>query len=165
MIILGVDPGIRNTGVAVLADGKAVYRTTVSPKQRSKLIPSEVIRCLTPVLNAVITKYTPSVTVVEEVTWYGRARRAMLPLALVAGAIVGISIARHVDTYLLLASMRDKVKTWPKSWTEHERDAAALAMRLHRWFALDAAKRSDLSRRYLAATLTSNMESARSERS
>lgn len=165
MIILGVDPGIRNTGIAVLDGGKAVYRTTVCPQQRTKLIPSEVIRCLVPVLSAVLTKYTPSATVVEEVTWYGRARRAMLPLALVAGAIVGISIARNVDTYLLLASMRDKTKTWPASWTEHERDAAALAMRLHLWFAADAKDRSDLSRRSLAATLTSTTESALRKRS
>lgn len=165
MVILGIDPGIKHTGLCVLDDGKPVFATTVIPPQSGKVLVMEVLECLLPVLNAVISKYSPSVTVVEEVTWYGRARRAMLPLALVAGAIVGTCIARRVDTYLLLAAMRNKSKRWPTRWTEHERDAARLAYRLHEWCASPAAKRSDLSRRLVAGTPTSNTTPAPKKRS
>lgn len=147
MVILGVDPGIKHTGLCVLDNGKPVFTTTLIPPGRGKFLVSEVLCHILPAINAAISKYTPSVTVVEEVTWYGRARRAMLPLAHIAGAIVGTSIARSVDTYLLLANMRNKTKRWPTKWTEHERDAARLAYRLHEWYATDAAKRSDLHRR------------------
>lgn len=157
MVIMGVDPGIKNTGICVLDNGKPVFATTVVLPQRNKVLVMEVLECLVPAINATISRYTPSATVVEEVTWYGRARRAMLPLALVAGAIAGTSIARGVDTYLLLAAMRNKTKRWPTKWTEHERDAARLAYRMHEWFASDVAKRSDLSRRLAVGTHTYSM--------
>jgi hypothetical protein len=164
MIILGVDPGIKNTGLCVLDGGKPVFATTVVLPQRSKVLVMEVLQCVLPILNATITKYGPSVTVVEEVTWYGRSRRAMLPLAIVAGAIVGTSIARNVPTFLLLAAMRSKIKRLPRKWTEHERDAARLAYRMNEWFALPVEKRSNLQRR-LVGTLTSSTTRALSKRS
>ena len=149
MIILGVDPGIKHTGWAVLQGSRPLAVGTLVPAIKGRLLPSEVLAFVLPAITELISKYTPSVTVVEEVTWYGRARRAMLPLAHVAGGIAGMSSALGVPTFLLLAAMRNKTRKWPDKWSEHERDAARLAYRMHELFAGTATAASVLPRRCL----------------
>lgn len=165
MVILGFDPGIRHTGWAVLRDSHPLAVGTLVPATTSKLLPSEVLAFVRPVVIELISKYTPSVTVVEEVTWYGRARRAMLPLAHVAGAIAGMSSALGVPTYLLLAAMRNKTKRWPKRWSEHERDAARLAYRMYELCVKDADGGFVLPRRSVGLTPIKSTRSVLSKRS
>lgn len=133
MRILGVDPGIRHTGWCVLDDGKPVAHGLILVGGRGRLLVCEVLCVVIPSVRSLLKTYKPSAVVVEEVTWYGRARRAMLPLASIAGAIVGCASSSNICTYLLMASQRDRKRKWSVKWSEHERDAAALAQGLRNY--------------------------------
>lgn len=123
-MILGVDPGIRNIGLAVVNEaGRLVCRETVTnPRKRPFL------KCLAEVVRKVRLHagVTCDTVVVEEVIW--RGRRGMLPLAHVAGAVVGVAVERGCTTYLVTPAMKKNGRK-PKAWSEHEWDAYLLARR------------------------------------
>lgn len=129
MIILGVDPGIRHTGWVVLDDQTVVGRGTIVPPGRGKMLVSQALSFILPEIAAVLAAYHPSIASVEEVTWYGKTRRITLPLSHVTGAVAGVCLASGVSVCLLLANMRKNIKgpRGSAKWTEHERDAYALA--------------------------------------
>lgn len=160
MYVLGVDPGIRNTGWCVLNDdAEAIDHGVITPPGRGKLLVSQVLGYVLPVLQEVMTTHLPSSAVVEEVTWYGKSRRTMLPLAQVAGGIAGfLWDSNNIHVYMLIANMRSKETKWPASWSEHERDAAALAKTIHLYETAELAedvgylkKHSAVSRRIIIA--------------
>ena len=136
MKILGVDPGLRHLGLAVLEDGRVVDHYTVVPKGRGKIPIEQALTTAMGALNNVFKDHFISYAAVEQVSWYGKRHRVMLPLSHVAGCLVGYLCACGVPSCLLLAHQRRPVKiprAWRgESWDEHQRDAAALATVLHR---------------------------------
>lgn len=142
MIILGVDPGLRHLGVAVLEDGKVLYHDTMIPPGRGKISTEDAIRAALCFMSILIEEWGPDYAVVEQVTWYGKRYRIMLPLSHIAGACVGY-LVHHCPVYLLLANQRRPVripKAWlGESWDDHQRDAAALATVVRRHHAALAA--------------------------
>lgn len=130
MIILGVDPGLKHTGWCVTREGKPVdWGTIIPPPVDGRLQPDYVLGIVCPEILKLTKEYHPDYAAVEQVAYYGIRRSITLPLSHVAGGIVGCLVASQVPTALLLAAQRRAVKPWPGSrkWTEHERDAYALA--------------------------------------
>lgn len=137
MKILGVDPGLHHTGYALLdAKGRAVEHGVFEPPLKGKNLVNLYLGYILPWFFALLQRTKPDVVVIEEVQWYGRARRIMLPLAHVAGALAGLALA-HAKVYLLLAHQRGHGKRKKgKKWTEHDTDAFWLAQA---WLAYDRA--------------------------
>jgi Holliday junction resolvasome RuvABC endonuclease subunit len=125
VIILGVDPGIQHTGWAVLNNKKVMAVGTLEPPDGLRPVEA-VMSWLLPKLKEVITDIKIDAAVVEQVAWYGRARRITLPLSHISGMIVGFLAGSGIDTFLILASMRKKERT-KASWDEHQKDAVNLA--------------------------------------
>lgn len=126
MYYLGVDPGIRNTGLVLLKDKQIVSAYTVQPT-------GDWPQVIATVLDALPN--TVHVAAVEEVMWYGRPRKNMLGLAALAGAIVGALLEKKKVVYLLQASFRNntnigvKKLRYPKALdNDHLKDAYQLAL-------------------------------------
>lgn len=135
--ILGVDPGLRHTGWAVvdMASGRLLDTgLIVYPEDRPiPSFPGPYIEWILRGLDAVLVEHAPGVAAVEQVTWYGSRQRVTLPLSHVAGAIVGYLLAKGLDVFLLLAGMKrggrargDRLERRLKV-SRHEVDAAMLA--------------------------------------
>lgn len=127
--ILGIDPGLRNVGLCVMEGRKVLHHDTFDPGGG---IVSEIINQIIFVLKAQVTRWQPTLAAVEQVVWQGRRNRNMIPLAGVAGAIAGYLVGRGIPTYVLTPSMKaDDWQSPPSGWTEHDRDARALAITVH----------------------------------
>lgn len=126
-----MDPGLRHTGWAILVDGKIVGRGVIIPPGKGKVPAEVVIAYVIPKLNDVIlnaeTGTDFAAAAVEQVAWYGVAKKIILPLAHVAGAITGFLLACGIDVFLLPANMKTSKLRTGTSWSEHEKDAALLA--------------------------------------
>ena len=130
MLILGVDPGIRHTGIALLRDGKVIYRDTLVPPQKDKLPYYHIIPFVLEKITNVLKKEDVEAAAVEEVAWYGRNRRVTLPLSHMAGSIIGLLLTNDIPVYVLSPTMKKSVKVkggFNSSWDEHQKDAALLA--------------------------------------
>ena len=135
MIVLGVDPGLRHTGYAVLRDGRPVETGVLVPPGALSL--EVVIRFVTEQLRGIVHQWKPEYAAVEQVAWFGRQRRVTMPLSHIAGAIAGFLLGRGVSTCLLLPTMkgerRIKIPRMGRSWSEHEKDAFRLATIAHEY--------------------------------
>ena len=122
-LILGIDPGIRNCGLVVInGAGRVMVRETIRNPRAWPLM-----RCVARIVDRISQEDMASgVVVAEEVVWQGR--RGMLPLAHVAGAVVGAAYAMGRVVYLLTPSMKKNGRK-PKAFSEHEYDAYLLARR------------------------------------
>lgn len=147
MIVLGVDPGLRHTGWAVVKDsGQAAARGTLIPPGHGRIQPHEVLEYVLPRLTDVIERFRPDIVVVEQVTWYGRGRRITLPLAHVAGAIAGMCVGLGLPVYLLLANQKT-FTCQKRGWSEHEKDAFVLATEVQRYINALAAGDTSIRRK------------------
>ena len=128
--VLGIDPGVKHTGWCVLQDGKPVARGVIIPPGDGKHFVSEVLAWVLPKMSAVLQDYMPTLVAVEEVTWFGRGRRITLPLSHIAGALMALSSLSGSVTFALLPHQKPKKRPrWiTKIWSEHEADAALLAL-------------------------------------
>lgn len=132
MVTLGVDPGMRSTGMAVLVDGKVAYRTTVFLAGHGKLPVAAAVPGIAVELKQILSAWRPSFAAVEQVGWYGRAKGITLPLSHVAGFITGYLVASGVNVCLLyakqkVAAVKFMRKRGEPVWDEHQKDAAVLA--------------------------------------
>jgi Holliday junction resolvasome RuvABC endonuclease subunit len=147
MRVLGIDPGLRHTGWAVIDDkGRAVAKGTIVPPGRGRIQPHEVLEYVLDRLCYIIAEFVPDVAVVEQVAWYGRGRRITLPLAHVAGGIAGFLLGRYIPVHLLLAAQKNFVCR-RKGWTEHEKDAYVLAIVVQKAVVADGAAGSSTRRK------------------
>jgi len=167
-MILGVDPGLRHTGIVVLADdGKVVFRTTVGPTRKGKLRVGEVLGVVLTTLAGLVTgPWRITRAGVEEVTWYGKGRRITLPLSHIAGGIAGYLLAAGIPVTLLLAGMRSPERRPPlrstKGWTEHELDAWQIARTVQRFLDVNGVKdASGRKRQQAMRARTTTIPSAR----
>ena len=124
-MILGVHPGTRNIGFAVI-DGTGRCR-----KRKVLVIPArdtfvQGVEAVVREMEYLQEDPGYDTVVVEETVW--RGRRGMLPLAHVGGAVMGAALALGCRVYLVTPSMKKNGKK-PKSWSEHEWDAFLLAKR------------------------------------
>lgn len=133
MIILGIDPGLQHTGIALLKDGKLTFATTLLRKGPSNFNASVDL------ILTYLGHVAPTYAAVEDVLWYGRPRSGMLPLACFAGIITGYLLSHGVPVYLLPASFRTvknagvKKFHYPKALKDdHQKDAYQLALIAHR---------------------------------
>ncbi len=134
-VVLGVDPGIKHTGWSILTldTGRVMARGTIELVSRRRVGLADVLTYLDHALAAEVFPRVADVKVavagVEEVNYFGRAKRVVIPLAHVSGFIVGTLRARGIPTYIIAPAMkgpRDSIKC-PVGWTEHEKDARTLA--------------------------------------
>lgn len=143
MIVLGVDPGLRHTGVVVVGPtGKVRHHSLIEYPERGKHLVSNYLSFILPRLDKIVSKFRPGWAGVEEVQWYGSRKSILVPLSHSAGAIIALLWARGVSVVPILAQMRRKIRLGrvPASWSEHEKDALAIAFRVQDYVnALDAA--------------------------
>lgn len=132
--ILGIDPGIVNNGWAIVRNGRPTKWGLWETPGRGKHTVATVLAWVLPRLAKLVDAEKPDHAAVEEVVWQGIRRRITMPLAHVAGGIVGLLAARGVSVLVVTPSMKGHVDlTLRGDAGEHELDAARLAMR-----ALDA---------------------------
>lgn len=132
MVVLGVDPGIKHTGIAVWVDGGIAHRETVIHQDPHRITVAEALEPILDRLRLVVRQFRPTVACVEQVGWYGRAKRITLPLSHVAGAITGYLMANGIGVYLLYAKQKTAIVRFNRTrganpWDEHQKDAARLA--------------------------------------
>ena len=128
-IILGVDPGVKHSGYAVVQGRTVLEHGVIVPPGRGKLSAGQAIEAVLVGLEAVLRRHKITVAAVEEVQWYGYRQRITLPLAHVAGAVMGLLLGRGIPVYSILASQRRlcPVKRSKRGWDEHDLDALELA--------------------------------------
>jgi len=98
-------------------------------------------------VTEVIESTLPQVAAVEQVSWFGRARRITLPLSHAVGAILGLLWSRGVDSFMLTPGMKKGAKLRkPASWSEHEYDAALLAKKVQMYLDVASADESSVPR-------------------
>lgn len=151
MRVLGVDPGLLHTGWAVLDDGKPIALGTLIPPKKVELTSHFVLSFVVPQLLAVAREHLPEVVAVEQVTWYGKAKRITLPLSHVAGGIIGALLTLEIPVYVYLPGMKPKVRA-RKAWDEHQKDAVALALAATQHEAALIAGDTSFLRKHLAAS-------------
>lgn len=136
MIVLGVDPGLKNTGFCVLDSGKVIYRNTVVITKRAKVTVEEALVPIIEELKMILRNDNkdggPEIACVEQVGWYGRGKSITLPLSHVAGAITGYLLGSGISVYFLYANQKTAAfrfvrKRGEPPWDEHQKDAAVLA--------------------------------------
>mgnify|MGYP001617655747 CR=1 FL=1 len=146
LVVLGVDPGIRNTGWCILVDGKAKEHGVIRTQRQSWV---ECIAIILRGLTKIIVDWNPDFAAVEHVAWYGRSRKITLPLSHIAGAITGSLLVNGIPTYCLIPSMKAK-KKWPVKWSAHEVDAANLALVAEQQESARSAGENSFLQRHLA---------------
>lgn len=151
-LYLGVDPGLVNCGVAILADrGRTlvvVRRFVLRPTGRRESW-YERFLAISRELGRLVETYQMRGAAVEGVVWQG-PRRGALQLAQLAGAIVGFlagllggGAVEVVRPAWVKAHSASRVSRRSRSLTPHEADAVALA----RWAANAAARCGARARR------------------
>lgn len=139
MRILGIDPGLRHTGFCLTeGENRVVARGVLVPPGRGRIQPHQVLSAILPAVEKLIKQHQPTLAVVEQVTWYGKGRRITLPLAHVAGGLVGFLLANKISVYLLLANQKT-ILCRKRGWSEHEKDAYVLATEVRRYLAAENA--------------------------
>lgn len=127
--VIGVDPGLRNTGVAIYDGRRVLYRTTIHTRGESW------VDCMQEVLDRlddILVRWDPDVGAVEGVVWHGK-RRGSLQLAHLAGAIYGYLASMPGCGVRLLLPADVKAESRGRNGaTAHEADAAAAARILYR---------------------------------
>lgn len=128
MRILGIDPGIKHTGLAILVDGKITDTTTIIIPDSGKISIERAMGYILPRLPQFYNTDEPLHAIgLEQVQWYGRAKRITLPLSHIAGMFAGYFYSIGVPVYLLLPTMKNAKIHRRKNWDEHQYDAARLA--------------------------------------
>lgn len=150
--IIGIDPGLRHTGYAVLQDGKVVEHGVILAKGYGKLPISDAIRVACGGIAPILARYHPDAVAVEQVGWYGSRKNITLPLSHVAGALGGLVLSMGAVLYLLLAAQRRPValKRPRRGWQEHDLDAYELAIRAKQHLDVVAAGGTSIPRDLLA---------------
>lgn len=157
MNVLGIDPGIRNIGFYRWNDNGengSIRRTLRCPRKWA------FERCLEEILSTArdwIRDYKVDVVAVEEVVW--RRRRGMLPLAHVAGAVVGLALSMGKVVYLLTPAQKGKEVAVPKGWSQHEVDAQSLARVAYHAERVPSAATASIQRRRLAISAAGSARS------
>lgn len=80
-IILGIDPGIADTGFGLIekgAGGKLIYLACGSIKTKAGLPMAERLETLNNELEKIIKKYQPGLAAVEELFFYNNAKTAIV---------------------------------------------------------------------------------------
>jgi crossover junction endodeoxyribonuclease RuvC len=100
-IILGIDPSLRGTGLAVLAfgkgdQGKLVASETVSPPKTAEL--PECLGCIARAVELYIKQYEPAVVAIEE-TIYVQNFRTAQKLGAARGAAIGQAAIRGLEVH------------------------------------------------------------------
>jgi hypothetical protein len=133
MDVLGIDPGLRSTGFALVREGKVEYTHTFVCPGSGKQPVEEFLRHILEHAKFVLNEYQPDVVAVEQAMWYKAVAKVTLPLAHVVGALCGLAYARGARVYLLPARMKESApKTRRlKAWSDHEYDAVLLARLLY----------------------------------
>lgn len=136
MRIVGVDPALRYTGLALLDNGKARTVTIETPHKEWVDVIGELSRWMMPILRFA------QLVVIETEIVYARGVRQLAPLAKVQGAI-GLMITMTGIDYLYVTPRRlrsyagmkrrdkgGKLKQWfgIHGKTDHEVDALVLAL-------------------------------------
>jgi hypothetical protein len=130
-IVLGIDPGLKHTGWAVLTDGRPTAHGVLLFPEDGKHPTEEYVRFVLQGLSSIVNKYRPAQAAVEQVQWHGRRQRITMPLSHVAGAVTGYLVACGLPVCLLTPNMKKGVTyKQPKGWSDHEYDAALLAKKL-----------------------------------
>lgn len=144
MKLLGVDPGLRHTGLAILdRDSGKVLDTELLlfPGRGYKFI-GTYLEWILPRVAEYVDEHKPRLAAVEQVGWYGRRQRITMPLSHVAGALVGLLWGRAIPVYLLPANMKqgpDVDKRRPRGVSDHEHDAVLLARKVRAWLRAESA--------------------------
>lgn len=114
-----------------MVGGVPIAHGVLVPPTRGKLTVPMVVSFLFDWFRGLRDTFWDAV-VVEEVVWQGKSRKITLPLALVTGALVGWFANADVPVYLLTPTMKERGKLPFKvsGWSEHECDAARLALRI-----------------------------------
>lgn len=147
-ITLGVDPGLKHTGWAILEGNRVKAHGVLLYPEDGKHPTEEYVRFVLSGLRMIDFEYSPTQAAVEQVQWHGRRQRITMPLSHVAGAITGYLVAKGIPVCLLTPNMKKGVKfKQPKGWSDHEYDAALLAKKLLLWRAAESAgDASDMAR-------------------
>ena len=100
-IILGVDPSLRGTGLAVIRyDGTGLLQLleteTVSPPKKAHL--PDCLGCIAAAVERMVEKHSPIAVAIEE-TIYVQNFRTAQKLGAARGAAIGIAAMRHVPVY------------------------------------------------------------------
>ncbi len=144
MRILGVDPGLRNTGLCLIDDkGKTLYHAVIEYTPRGKRPLEEYMGYVIPDFTNIVTELTPSHASVEQVVWQGRRQMIAMPLSHMAGALIGILLTQpwHPDVFVLTPTMKgmDKCPRQSAGWSDHEYDARLLAEKVRRFVIAEGA--------------------------
>lgn len=143
-IVLGIDPGVRNTGFALCEIATrtrfSFIRCDTIKEKKSK---TSDWKAMADLIFDVIDEYRPDILVVEDIVWYG-ARRGMYDLSKLVGAVWSYSMRSGIKTYLVAPRFKPKLtnkelKAPAKS--EHELDAIALALWGYRYWKKNLAKK------------------------
>ena len=128
--VLGIDPGLRNIGWAVAKGGVVIAHGVFHPNKRKVVPLVSVIAQAVGFVGDLIRKYRVGRVVVEEVRWRGIRARVLFPLSHVAGALtaVGVLVLGSEAVVLVPPHQRGRAPRLKRGATEHERDAAALAV-------------------------------------
>lgn len=134
MIALGIDPGTRNTGLAVVTklNGKTQVRVSKTVVTAGNDLVSQIGQICEEIVRLDFV-YEIDCVVVEDALWYGMPKKGLLALAKVTGAAVAAAqIAGIPHVVLVPAAQRKKSRT-PRALTkdavtEHEKDAIELAV-------------------------------------
>lgn len=141
MIIMGVDPGLLNVGVAVYdtVTRKPLYQVTLSPAHIPPKNWLGRVRWILNALGLLVEEHKPGWFVVETMVWQGK-RRGVLPLAQAAGAILGFLFAHGPVTGVVPSKVKERSRGG-NGKTPHEVDALSLC----RLFVNNAHKNQELA--------------------
>ena len=128
VIILGLDPGTRNIGWAVSVDGRVIAHGVFHPNSRKKVPLVSVIGQALAFVRRLHKTHKFEKVVVEEVRWRGIRAKVLFPLAHVAGALTAAGVFMVGSVVLVPPHERGPAPRLKRGATEHEKDAAALAV-------------------------------------
>ncbi|MEX0322855.1 MAG: crossover junction endodeoxyribonuclease RuvC [Puniceicoccaceae bacterium] len=100
-IVLGIDPSLRGTGLAVLKmesarKGKLIASETVTPPKKAGL--PECLGCIAEAVERLIQEHRPAVVAIEE-TIYVQNFRTAQKLGAARGAAIGQAALRHIPVF------------------------------------------------------------------
>ena len=100
-IVLGIDPSLRGTGLAVLSftanrEGELLASETVTPPKSADL--PQCLGCIAQAVKEAIDRYSPSVVAIEE-TIYVQNLRTAQKLGAARGAAIGQAAIRNLPVF------------------------------------------------------------------
>lgn len=127
--VLGIDPGVKNLGWAVAEGTRVLAHGVFHPKSRGTLPMADMLQQIAHCVDIVKRNWGADYVVIEDVRWHGHAVSGLLSLAKVVGVCVGIaSLDGGRGVLLIPAKDRGRPPRLKRGATQHERDAAALAV-------------------------------------